>query len=66
MVLLRFRPPAGPSDSTNVLQFCGYKKSFAEGMVGAGSAVSVLVFFLALLFALLYIRALGVRVLKAR
>lgn len=56
----------GPADSTNVLQFYGYKKSFAEGMVGAGSAVSVLVFFLALLFALLYIRVLGVRVLKAR
>jgi len=56
----------GPADSTNVLQFYGYKKSFAEGMVGAGSAVSVLVFFLALLFALLYIRVLGVRVLRAR
>ena len=56
----------GPADSTNVLQFYGYKKSFAEGMVGAGSAVSVLVFFLALLFALLYIRILGARVLKAR
>ncbi|MBI2210393.1 MAG: sugar ABC transporter permease [Deltaproteobacteria bacterium] len=49
----------GPADSTNVLQFYGYKKSFAEGMIGAGSAVSVLVFFLALLFALLYIRILG-------
>lgn len=56
----------GPADSTNVLQFYGYKKSFAEGMIGAGSAVSVLVFFLALLFALLYIRILGARVLKAR
>lgn len=55
----------GPADSTNVLQFYGYKKSFAEGMIGAGSAVSVLVFFLALLFALLYIRILGARVLKA-
>ncbi|MBI2988924.1 MAG: sugar ABC transporter permease [Deltaproteobacteria bacterium] len=56
----------GPADSTNVLQFYGYKKSFAEGMIGAGSAVSVLVFFLALLFALLYIRILGARVWKAR
>ncbi len=56
----------GPADSTNVLQFYGYKKSFAEGMIGAGSAVSVLVFFLALLFALLYIRILGARLLKAR
>lgn len=55
----------GPADSTNVLQFYGYKKSFAEGMIGSGSAVSVLVFFLALLFALLYIRILGARVLKA-
>jgi len=56
----------GPADATNVLQFYGYKKSFAEGMIGAGSAVSVLVFFLALVFALLYIRILGARLLKAR
>jgi len=55
----------GPADSTNVLQFYGYKKSFAEGMIGAGSAVSVLVFFLSLLFSLLYIRILGARVLRA-
>lgn len=55
----------GPADSTNVLQFYGYKKSFAEGMIGAGSTVSVLVFFLSLLFSLLYIRILGARVLRA-
>ena len=58
-------PRGGPADSTNVLQFYGYKKSFAEGMIGAGSAVSVLVFFLSLLFSLLYIRILGARVLRA-
>lgn len=56
----------GPADATNVLQFYGYKKSFAEGMIGAGSAVSVLVFLLSLLFSVLYIRMLGARVLRER
>jgi multiple sugar transport system permease protein len=51
----------GPADSTNVLQFYGYKKSFAEGMIGYGSAIAVAVFSLSLLLSLLYIRLLGQR-----
>ena len=47
----------GPADTTNVLQFYGYKKSFAEGMIGYGSAIAVTVFLLSLiLVARLYAR----------
>ncbi len=49
----------GPADSTNVLQFYGYKKIFAEGLMGYGSTVSVLVFLVTFLISLLYIRTLG-------
>src|SRR6516162_6896768 len=34
----------GPADATNVLSFYGYKKTFAEGMVGYGSAIAVGIF----------------------
>ncbi len=54
----------GPADATNVLQFYGYKKSFAEGMIGYGSTISVVVFFMALIFSVFYIRLLGARVLE--
>jgi len=54
----------GPADATNVLQFYGYKKTFAEGMIGYGSSISVVVFFLSLLFALFYIRLMGARLLE--
>lgn len=54
----------GPADATNVLQFYGYKKSFAEGMIGYGSTISVVVFFLSLLLSVLYIRFLGARILE--
>jgi len=54
----------GPADATNVLQFYGYKKSFAEGMIGYGSAISVVVFFLSLLLSLIYIRSMGSRMLQ--
>jgi multiple sugar transport system permease protein len=47
----------GPADATNVLQFYGYKKTFAEGMVGYGSAISVAVFFLSLVLSLAYLQA---------
>jgi multiple sugar transport system permease protein len=56
----------GPADATNVLQFYGYKKIFAEGMIGYGSAISVGVFFISLALALLYIRLIGARVLEPR
>jgi len=48
----------GPADTTNVLQFYGYKKTFAEGMVGYGSAIAVGVFLLSLLLSLVYLRLL--------
>jgi ABC-type sugar transport system permease subunit len=48
----------GPADTTNVLQFYGYKKTFAEGMVGYGSAIAVVVFLLSLVLSLSYLRIL--------
>ncbi|MCH8055860.1 MAG: sugar ABC transporter permease, partial [Deltaproteobacteria bacterium] len=39
-------------------------KSFAEGMIGYGSAISVAVFSLSLLLSLLYIRWVGSRILE--
>jgi len=48
----------GPADATNVLQFYGYKKTFAEGMIGYGSTVAVTVFMISLVLALAYLRAL--------
>jgi ABC-type sugar transport system permease subunit len=48
----------GPADATNVLQFYGYKKTFAEGMVGYGSAIAVAVFLLSLILASAYLRIL--------
>jgi len=56
----------GPADATNVLQFYGYKKSFAEGMIGYGSAISVGVFFFSLALSLIYIRLIGARILEKR
>lgn len=49
----------GPADATNVLQFYGYKKMFDEGMIGTGSAVSVLVFLFILVVSLLYVKLVG-------
>lgn len=54
----------GPADRTNLLQFYGYKKSFAEGMIGYGSVISVFSFLLSLLLCLFYIRSVGSRVLQ--
>lgn len=48
----------GPADATNVLQFYGYKKTFAEGMVGYGSTIAVGVFLLSFTVALVYLRVL--------
>ncbi|MBI4527532.1 MAG: sugar ABC transporter permease [Deltaproteobacteria bacterium] len=56
----------GPADATNVLQFYGYKKSFAEGMIGYGSAISVVVFILSLALSVIYIRSMGSRILEKR
>jgi multiple sugar transport system permease protein len=49
----------GPADSTNVLQFYGYKKIFAEGLMGYGSTISVLVFLITFVVAVVYIRIIG-------
>jgi multiple sugar transport system permease protein len=48
----------GPADATNVLQFYGYKKTFAEGMIGYGSAIAVTVFLISLVLAFAYLRVL--------
>ncbi|HWP57715.1 MAG TPA: sugar ABC transporter permease [Candidatus Acidoferrales bacterium] len=55
----------GPADATNVIQYYGYKKIFAEGMVGYGSAVAVGIFIVSLVLSLLYIRTVGARLLEA-
>lgn len=49
----------GPGDATNVLQFYGYKKMFAEGMVGMGSAISIIVFVLVFSVSVVYLRFIG-------
>jgi len=56
----------GPADATNVLQFYGYKKMFAEGFVGYGSAISVSVFMVTLATAMVYIRVVGTRLFRER
>jgi len=56
----------GPADSTNVLQFYGYKKMFAEGLMGYGSTISVLVFFLTFIISILYIRMIGSRLMREK
>jgi multiple sugar transport system permease protein len=56
----------GPADSTNVLQFYGYKKIFAEGLMGYGSTISVAVFLVTLILSLVYIRLAGLRQTEAR
>lgn len=56
----------GPADSTNVLQFYGYKKMFAEGLMGYGSTISVLVFFLTFIISIVYIRMIGSRLMRKK
>ncbi|NOZ67825.1 MAG: sugar ABC transporter permease [Deferribacteres bacterium] len=56
----------GPADSTNVLQFYGYKKMFTEGLMGYGSTISVVVFLMALIISVIYIRVMGKGMLKAK
>ncbi|MGE0275082.1 MAG: carbohydrate ABC transporter permease [Nitrospiraceae bacterium] len=54
----------GPGDATQVLQLYGYKAMFTEGRMGYGSAVSVSVFLAIFFLSLLYIRAIGSRLLE--
>jgi multiple sugar transport system permease protein len=53
----------GPANSTNVLQFYGYKKIFAEGFMGYGSTISVLVFITVFVLSLMYIRLVRTQLL---
>lgn len=55
----------GPADATNVLQLYGYKKLFVEGWMGYGSAISVSIFIMVLILAVLYVRLAGRRLLRA-
>lgn len=54
----------GPADATEVLQFYGYKRMFAQGMIGEGSAVSVSVFVLVFLVSAIYLKLLVPTLLK--
>jgi multiple sugar transport system permease protein len=54
----------GPADSTNVLQFYGYKKIFTEGLMGYGSTISVLVFLITFVISLIYIKVIGTRLFQ--
>ena len=54
----------GPADTTNILQFYGYKKIFAEGMIGYGSAIAVAVFGISLLLSILYLRLSGAAIMR--
>ncbi|MDY7035926.1 MAG: sugar ABC transporter permease [Thermodesulfobacteriota bacterium] len=54
----------GPADATNVLQLYGYKKVFVEGWMGYGSAISVCVFIIVLILAIMYILSVGRQLLE--
>jgi multiple sugar transport system permease protein len=49
----------GPADATDMLQFFGYRRTFAEGLLGSGAAVSVVVFLLSLSLSAFYVRIVG-------
>jgi multiple sugar transport system permease protein len=49
----------GPADATDVLQYLGYRRSFSEGLMGSGAAVSTVVFLLSLAVSIFYVRAVG-------
>lgn len=49
----------GPADGTDMLQFFGYRRTFAEGLLGSGAAVSVVVFLLSLSISIFYVRLVG-------
>lgn len=49
----------GPADATDVLQYLGYKRMFAEGLMGSGAAISTVVFVLTFVAALAYVRLVG-------
>jgi multiple sugar transport system permease protein len=56
----------GPADSTNVLQFYGYKKIFTEGLMGYGSTISVAVFLITFVISLFYIKVIGTQMFQEK
>ncbi|MGH7255472.1 MAG: carbohydrate ABC transporter permease [Nitrospirales bacterium] len=54
----------GPGGATQVLQFYGYKTIFTEGRMGYGAAISVTVFLAVFILSLLYIRAVGSKLME--
>jgi len=56
----------GPGDATNVLQFYGYKTMFAQGMVGLGAAISIVVFVLVFGVCMLFVRLIGASMLERK
>ena len=49
----------GPGDSTQVIQFYGYKTLFTEGQVGYGTSISMAVFFMIAFLSFFYIKSIG-------
>ncbi len=48
----------GPADATLVLQFYGYKRMFAEGLLGYGAAISAVIFIISLAVSMFYLNAM--------
>ena len=46
--------------------FMGIKKMFVEGWMGYGSAISVSIFIIVLMLAIIYVRLVGQRLLEVR
>lgn len=56
----------GPANSTQVLQFFGYKKIFGEGDLGYGCAVSTVIFLTILVISISYIKSVGLGLVEER
>ncbi|WP_157212106.1 carbohydrate ABC transporter permease [Desulfomonile tiedjei] len=56
----------GPANSTNVLQFYGYRVLFDQGMIGLGSAVSFIVFLLVFIVSVTYLKLVGTALLQKK
>lgn len=51
----------GPADATNVLQYLGYKRTFASGLLGSGASVSTVIFLITFTISIFYVRLVGSR-----
>jgi multiple sugar transport system permease protein len=54
-----------PGDTTNVLQYYGYQKMFPEQQFGYGSAISVLVFVMIAIVAVILVRSVRTRIFES-